>query len=262
MCVNALDAQLESFTTSLRSWLRNKPREIIIMVANREQVEQITAAVEEEVPPSTITASKIHVLEAELPRRRAQLAQGASRATGAIVASCSEDVVWPEAYLMNMLPCFEDPRVGGAGQPIIPYIPEERRDDSVITPSEAAAVRIAYTRDAAVKATYAATRCCPALDGDAALYRANVLKDPCFLEAYMSESQHGSGHSLEAGEDSFISRWLQQNEWTIAVQAKPETNVSRTVRASGGLFPETLCEGRRASCSGLRTILSISPILK
>ena len=48
MCVNALDAQLESFTTSLRSWLLNKPREIIIMVANREQVEQITAAVEEE----------------------------------------------------------------------------------------------------------------------------------------------------------------------------------------------------------------------
>ena len=262
MCIDALDAPLDSFATSLRSWLHNKPCEIIIVTADGEQAEQITAAVRAEVPPSSITASKIHVLEAELPGRRAQLAQGVSRATGAIVASCGEDVAWPEAYLTNMLPCFEDPRVGGAGQPVIPHIPEERRDDAVITPSEAAAVRITQTREASIKATYAAARWCPALDGSAALYRASILKDPCFLEAYTNESRHGSSRRLEVGGDSFISRWLQQNEWTIAVQAKPETSVSRTVRASDRLFPETLYEGCRAIRSSLKTILAIPPISK
>ena len=106
-----------------------------------------------------------------------------------------------------MLPCFEDPRVGAAGQSITPHVPLEPRDDN-ITLSGAAAIHAAYTSDVAFKATYAAARWSPGLEGGSVLYRTDILCDQRFLEAYTSESWHGGGHRLEAGGDYFLPNCL------------------------------------------------------
>ena len=67
VCAGPSDSAPDLFSGNLRNWLRNKPREILIVTVSGEHLEQISAVVQAEVPPLSIFASKVHIFEVELP---------------------------------------------------------------------------------------------------------------------------------------------------------------------------------------------------
>ncbi|RYP71121.1 hypothetical protein DL771_005055 [Monosporascus sp. 5C6A] len=204
---------------------------------------------------------KIRLLTAARKGNREQLACGIRAARGAIIATTDDHTGWPPTYLRHMLPCFEAAHVGAAGPPIGVHVPAERQSTDVITPWEAAAPRTAFRRNPGLKAAYAAARWCWVLAGPAALYRAEILRDECFLDVYTHDYWLGR-YKLEVGEDTFVSHWLQRHGWIIAIQALPETEVTRTVRATSVFVTQMFRWERSTVQSFLRTLREVPQIWK
>ncbi|RYP62401.1 hypothetical protein DL770_009600 [Monosporascus sp. CRB-9-2] len=91
--------------------------------------------------------------------------------------------------------------------------------------------------------------------------RGGVLRDERFLDAYAHDYWLGR-YKLEVGDDTHISRWLQRHGWIIAIQALPETEVTRTVRATSGFVTQMFRWERSTFQSFLRTLREVPQIWK
>jgi len=121
-------------------------------------------------------------------------------------------------------------------------------------------MRVAWSRNSQLKASYAAARWCWVLAGGTALFRAFILKDPMFALGYTND--RWMGKKMQAGEDTFISRWLQSRGWTIAIQALPETEVHRTVKACPDFLKQMFRWERSTIRTHLYTVREVPQIYK
>jgi len=151
----------ENFTECLSSWLLNDPLEVIIVTTDqyRDIVETILQRAQISLGPRfpNINTIKLKVLGPESLGKRRQSVWGFAAAQGSIIASVDDHILWPEQnFLPHMLACFEDPEVGGVAPTCGLYMPDERRDENVITPWEVAAARSLWKGKARYLAVYAA----------------------------------------------------------------------------------------------------------
>lgn len=103
-----------TFTESVRLWLANNPKELIIVTIPRDvlRVEELLK------PISEFDAGKIRVLVAPRANKREQLIRGIKEANGSILALVDDDTFWPhDMVLAYLLAPFEDERVGACGGP-------------------------------------------------------------------------------------------------------------------------------------------------
>jgi len=174
---------------SLRTWLANKPFEILIVTIpeHRDKINSVVT----NASLSAVDFAKVTVLVSATKGKRAQLDMGIRHAKGSILTTVDDHIYWDPDFLNAMLPCFEDETVGAVGPTTKPIIPKERQSRDIITPWEVAAMRVAWNRNPQLKASYAAGRWCWILAGVTGVYRAYILKDPLFLEGYANDSWRG-----------------------------------------------------------------------
>lgn len=97
-----------TFPESVRLWLKNKPKEIIVVTIERDlhHVQKLLAQVPE-------SQGKVQVLTTPVANKREQLAVGIKVAQGSIMALVDDDAFWPKSTVLPfLLAGFEDPQVG------------------------------------------------------------------------------------------------------------------------------------------------------
>ncbi|KAK7943898.1 glycosyl transferase family 2 [Apiospora aurea] len=217
LVVPTVDADLPTFAACLRTWARCYPREIIVVTTAGEQearVREMLVAVHtadridsRKTGGSMAVAAKVELLTVDRPNKRHQLVWGIRAARGAILALVDDDARWEsEETLVSLLEPFEEGDVGVVGGRLTPTSPK-RRDPSVVTPWEVAALRLRATRHARMRAAYAAdggVNFC--VSGVTMLARAAMLRDdPLFRFEFVNE--HWAGRRQNSGDDTFVTRW-------------------------------------------------------
>ncbi|KAH9212946.1 nucleotide-diphospho-sugar transferase [Leptodontidium sp. 2 PMI_412] len=250
---------LPIFKACLVRWLENKPLEIIIATTH-EHLEKIGKLVKEVIQETREYSTKIRIIVANKGARN-QFIAGVLKAKGEIVATSDDHILWGPEYLANMLPCFDDPKVGAAGPQIGIHIPKER--ESTITAWEVAAARLAHRERGKASAAimmHVVARWCWILPSTTAIYRTRILQNPGFVKGYLND--YWNGIKFDAGDDTWISRYLLRNNWIITAQRTEETNVARTVKRTSDYLGQILRWERSTIQSYLRTLTEIPQIYK
>ncbi|KAH6661292.1 hypothetical protein BKA67DRAFT_654414 [Truncatella angustata] len=239
--------------SSLRTWLANNPLEVIIVTVPKH-IEHIRLVVDNaQLTPADF--EKVTIVASPEMGKRPQLVLGINNARGSVFGLVDDHIAWGPRFLEAMLPCFQDQRVGAISPEIDAIIPEERRNPDIISPWEVMAMRVRWNSNPRLKVAYAAARWAWGICGVTGVYRAEILKDPVFIDAYRNELWFGK--KIDIGEDNFISRWLQSHDWIIAIQALPETVVSRTVKRTSDFLLQ-MCRWERSTIlTHLRQLLEV-----
>ncbi|KJK94629.1 hypothetical protein H633G_01563 [Metarhizium anisopliae BRIP 53284] len=249
-----------SFPGCLRTWAANKPREIVIIGVEEEREHVAGLVREAALPPDS--ATQVRLLFAPAASKREQFRLGVEAATGSIIVNVDDHILWPEAFLESALPCFHDKSVGAVGPALGVHIPPQRRNSRDVTPWEAAMTRALWRRNSGLAAVYAVAGWCWVLAGSTVLFRGEILRDARFLHG-LTNDYWLRRFKLDTGDDTFSSRWLQQHDWNIAIQAMPETRVSRTTVKSGRAFFDQAFRWERSTIqSFLRTLRDVPQIWK
>ncbi|TGJ79503.1 hypothetical protein E0Z10_g9267 [Xylaria hypoxylon] len=226
-----------SFPRALISWLANKPREIIVVTVSSEKQKARTLLNSEPIRAAN-TGTEILLLSIPLPNKRDQIVHGIQACTGRIVGLVDDDAFWNPHTLIHLLAPFQEPDIGLVGGPIESYIPDERKDSSVITAWEVAALRnrskrrggnkLFYARDGSTNFT---------VSGATMLLRAAVVKDPVFQTEFTDEKFLGV--RMNTGDDSFITRFILfqhlsegrqgGRKWRLGMQITPEATVTTSL---------------------------------
>jgi hypothetical protein len=96
------------FKACLIRWFENKPLEIIICTTE-EHINEVDRVVNEAVS-EVVDGATVKIIVSE-KGPRVQLMAGIMEAKGKIIAVSDNHIFWSRNYLINMLPCFEDPKV-------------------------------------------------------------------------------------------------------------------------------------------------------
>ncbi|KAI1326323.1 hypothetical protein F5Y16DRAFT_375472 [Xylariaceae sp. FL0255] len=222
ICCTLGQVSADRFARCLHTWLANDPREVIIAAPLRAK-EDITKLVEDALDilsPSILkltVAKRITFVFSLEASKRLQLVEGLKVATGPIIAGVDDHITWPDFMLKGMLACFEDSKVGAVHPTISVDIPLDRQCDDIITAWEACCTRLKTKGITKTLSIYAATDFTLCLVGETYVCRAEILKDPKFTDKYLNEHLFWRG-PIDISDDCFITRWLVQNDWKIAVQ--------------------------------------------
>lgn len=212
-------------TVSLRSWLSNHPKEIII-VTSEKFLDALIELVHGEL--SVEERKTIQLLSCPLANKRKQLVAGIQKATGEIIVFADDDVFWPPSVLTYLLAGFEtDQSVGAVGG-----FHRARRQN---TPAaawfngwEALAARRLWLRKIDVSASVRLDGGIPCISGRTAAYRAAIVQDLEFQNRFTNEYWLGLWR-LNSGDDQFMTRWVIDQGWTARIQSAPEAEIETTV---------------------------------
>ncbi|KAK8054317.1 glycosyltransferase family 2 [Apiospora saccharicola] len=206
LVVPTVDTEPTVFVACLETWTRCRPGEIIIVTTES----QATGVYELLSSATGINknTTRVELLTIEKPNKRHQLIKGIQAARGKILALVDDDVRWESAWtLTSLLAPFEEEDIGLVGGPVDSYLPPDRRDPTIVSPWEVAALRLRANRHATMKAAYAADggiNFC--VSGVTMLARAAMLRDdPLFRFAFVNERWLGTRQN--SGDDTFITRW-------------------------------------------------------
>lgn len=235
----------------------NNPFEILISTP-KEHVPAVLEVIRELVYAADLDRTKFSVIESEAGARD-QLKTAIEKARGAIIATCNDRVIWAPQYLVHMLACFENPKVGAAGPYITPSRPIERRNKD-ITPWEVAGAKLASRSAASWTSMHVAASWCWILCGATCVFRTAILKDIKFLEAYTND--YWGGKKLDVGDDTFISRWLLKNDWVIATQYSHNTRAQKSLKATPAFITQMLRWERSTIQSFIRTTYEVPQMWK
>ncbi|KAH7032670.1 nucleotide-diphospho-sugar transferase [Microdochium trichocladiopsis] len=243
----------DDFVECIKSWLANSPREVIIVTVTRDlqRLNELLALAGLRV--SSNAGVPISVITVPRPGRREQMVVALRKATGKIVAWVDDDTYWPsDKVLPHLLAGFEDHRVGGAGGKQSAFVPPERRDANVITPSEVASIRAINSFVTLNAAEYARAGVVWCLAGRTLLARAAAVQTDDFCHALTHETW--MGQKINTGDDGFVTHYLLRHGWRLAFQSAPEAEVLTRVEPAAGSFVKQLVRWRR---SGYRSFLAL-----
>jgi hypothetical protein len=89
------------------------------------------------------------------------------------------------------------------------------------------------------------------LSGRTAAYRASILQDPNFLEAFTNDYWRGQ-YRLDSGDDVFISKWIYCHKWKACYQVEKEFEVFTTVKADHNYLKQLIRWQRNSARYRLR----------
>ncbi|OHW91148.1 polysaccharide synthase [Colletotrichum incanum] len=249
----------DSFTDCLRLWLANHPKEIIIVTIDRD-----LQRVHDLVKPVIIEGDdRISVTTADYVSKRYQMVVGFKEAKGKILAFVDDDAFWGTLKVLPyLLAPLEDPKVGGTiGKQRrvkefskLARIAPERRNPAVITPWEVASLRSLDNQNNVQSVRSAADGGCFFMVGRTMVVRAEIAMDPRFIHAITTDTW--CGKLLNAGDDVFLTGWLQNEGWDIVVQNAPEAEITTIVFDDYNFLRQLVRWQRSAIQSFLTTIFS------
>ncbi|KAI0201622.1 hypothetical protein F4808DRAFT_469309 [Astrocystis sublimbata] len=230
------------FSAAINSWLANKPLEIIIVTTDAEIEALYNFVQSDKILAASAESTEVSVYGISYANKRDQIVEGIRYSRGRIVCLAGEDVVWKEDALLHLLAPFEEDDIGLVGGPVEPYLPEDRRDPTIIKPYEVATLRNCSKHRAINKGFYACEGSTDfTVSGATMLLHPGVAKDPVFQHEFMTETF--AGIRLDSGDDAFITKWVlfqhlredrkYSRVWGLGMQLTPEATVYRTIRRDG-----------------------------
>ncbi|KAK0101588.1 hypothetical protein ONS95_006752 [Cadophora gregata] len=245
------------FKECLIAWMQNKPLEIIISTT-AEHFEAVTAVVREAIKEMNGPHPRITTLVTAEGARK-QLLTGALKAEGEIIATSDNHVLWGPEYLNHMLPCFDDRRVGAAGPQITVNIPKERQNPNKIIKWEVAGTRLIDRASSNVMMLVAA-QWVWILPGTTCMFRGHLVQDDEFIDGYLSDTWNDV--PLDAGDDTWISRYILRKGYILTIQKCEETNAARTIKRTAAYVQQGLRWERSTIQSYLRTVDEVPQMFK
>lgn len=236
---------------SLRSWLSNRPKEIII-VTSEKFLDALIELVQGEL--SVEERNIVQLLSCPLANKRKQLVAGIQKATGEITVFADDDVFWPPSVLTYILAGFEtDENVGAVGG-----FHRARRQNTPAAADfngwEALAARRLWLRKIDVSASVRLDGGIPCISGRTAAYRAAIVQDLHFQECFTNEYWLGLWR-LNSGDDQFMTRWVVDHGWNARIQSAPEAEIETTVLPSALYLRQWLRWNRNAQRSYSKRLL-------
>lgn len=236
---------------SLRSWLSNHPKDIII-VTSEKFLDALIELVHGEL--SVEERKIVQTLSCPLANKRKQLVAGIQKATAEIIVFADDDVFWPPSVLTYMLAGFEtDASVGSVGG-----FHRARRQNTPAAADfngwEALAARRLWLRKIDVSASVRLDGGIPCISGRTAAYRAAIVQDPNFQDCFTNEYWLGLWR-LNSGDDQFMTRWMVDHGWNSRIQSAPEAEIETTVLPSALYVRQWLRWNRNAQRSYSKRLL-------
>ncbi|CCF34064.1 glycosyltransferase family 2 [Colletotrichum higginsianum] len=243
----------DSFTNSLRLWLANRPKEIIIVTIERD-LQRVYDLVKPIVDEGE---DRISVMTADYASKRHQMVVGVQEAQGKILALVDDDAFWNTTEVIPyLLAPFENPKVGGVTGKQSALIAPERRNSAVITPWEVASLRSLDNQNNVQAVRSNADGGCFCMVGRTMMVRAEIVTDPRFMHAITTDTW--CGKLLNTGDDVFLTRWLQTEGWDIAIQNAPEAEIT-TIVFDNASFLRQLVRWQRSAIQSFLTIVFFQP---
>lgn len=245
------------FIGALASWLANDPLEIIVVTVE-DQVQHLNRLIKKSLEGTEYSRKKIAVLAVSSAGKRKQMARGVERAKGSIIVFADDDVFWQPLLLQYILACFEAKEVGGVGTLQRAYLTDEESSDSSSIWQRLADKRLKRRNrnQAAMNYLDGGVTC---LSGRTAAYRSEIVKSPVFTRCFTRDFWLGR-YLLDAGDDTFCTRWLIAKGWGIKMQTAPEAEVYTVVLDSPVFLRQVLRWARNSKRSSIRCILGVPKI--
>ncbi|KAG4438032.1 hypothetical protein IFR05_006491 [Cadophora sp. M221] len=253
---------LPIFKACLVQWLVNNPLQVIICTTY-EYLEKVSTLVRKIIQEIKGDRTKIRIIVAE-QGARSQFMAGVLEAKGEIVATSDNHILWGPDYLSNILPCFDDPKlslISTLRSLLFSSAPLE--GTRLLIWRTVATARLAHRERGTVSAAimlHVIVRWCWILPGTTAIYRTHILQNPGFVRSYLND--YWNGVKFDAGDDTWISRYLLRNNWIIAAQRTEETNFMRTVKRTSDYVCQILRWERSTIQSYIRTVTEIPQMYK
>lgn len=237
--VPSLDGDNDGLRETIRSVLKNEPREVFLVTidANVEKAERLAAS---------ISSKKIRVFSIPKANKRHQMCKALPQVTTAITVFADDDVSWPTTLLPWMLSPFKDERMGGVGtnQRL-----RRERDPNIWNFLGAAYL---------IRRNWDCTACTfidgglPCLSGRTVAYRTHILQDPEFQHAFTHEEWRSC--QLNADDDNFLTRWMVNHEWKTWIQYHRECEVQTTLESNSKYLKQCLRWARSNWRSNIKSL--------
>lgn len=230
--VPTVDADEASFLLAAQSWLANRPREVII-VTQHDVLPQLQRLVDRLLANQPVAVddyeknlytAKVRVTSVAKANKRTQMVHGVLQAKTDIIVFADDDALWPPTLLPLVLACFEDQSIGGVGTSQV--VEPTGKDYTLFETLAAFRLSIRNIEIAASTRIDGGLQC---LSGRTAAYRACILKEPDFVDAFVNDYWIGK-YRLNSGDDKFLTRWLVKEGWSMYVQCAPGAEIRSTMR--------------------------------
>jgi cellulose synthase/poly-beta-1,6-N-acetylglucosamine synthase-like glycosyltransferase len=237
--VPSLDGDNEELRETIRSVLKNEPREVILVTidANVEKAERLAAS---------IPSKKIRVLSIRKANKRHQMCKALPHVTTPITVFADDDVSWPTALLPWMLSPFKDDRMGGVGT--------NQRLRRETNPNIWNFLGAAYL----IRRNWDCTACTfidgglPCLSGRTVAYRTKILQDQDFQHFFTHEEWRSC--QLNADDDNFLTRWMVNHNWKTWIQYHKECEVQTTLENNAKYLKQCLRWARSNWRSNIKSL--------
>ncbi|KAI4142706.1 MAG: hypothetical protein L6R39_004837 [Caloplaca ligustica] len=170
--------------------------------------------------------SHFEVLKAPKANKRLQMIQGIEHVNTPISVFTDDDVFWPKPFLHYLLAAFDDPSVGAVG----PTITLERPENPNVW--EILGAEYLERWHFGVKATANIDGGIQCLSGRTCAVRSAIVQEDAFKDEFAHEKWFFGIQLSKADDDNFVTRWLVNHGWKIAIQSTPEADMSTIVESS------------------------------
>ncbi|KAJ3213630.1 hypothetical protein HDU67_002631 [Dinochytrium kinnereticum] len=233
----------EEIKAAVRTWLANKPFEVIFVTTEKARIELEELA--KEVDPG---GEIVKVITIAKPNKRNQMTAGINHVKTEITVFCDDDVIWPETMLKYMLAPFEDKQMGGVGTSQVAIPVGKRMSIWEIL----AAFRLSMRNIEITSSTYIDGGVC-CLSGRTAAYRTCILRDPHFQWEFTHEFWVGKYHQ-HSGDDKFLTRWMHSHRWKTYIQCCPEAELQSTFKNNWRFLKQLLRWTRNTWRSDIKSL--------
>ncbi|KAL9099845.1 MAG: hypothetical protein Q9163_004708 [Psora crenata] len=206
----------DDFPRCLQSIVACAPKEIIV-VTPKPKVDGVRKKCE------NLGCYDVKVLGADQANKRLQMLQGLKESSTAITVFADDDVFWPTTFLTYILAAFENPKVGAAGG----YCTLERPSDMNYWDFLSSCYLDRWNFDVGAAAHIDGG--IPCLSGRTFAARTSIVQSKEFTSDFTSERWLGWLSLLSADDDNFITRWMVDHNWEIAIQCAKEAEVTSTL---------------------------------
>ena len=245
------------FVGVLASWLANDPLEIIVVTVD-DQVQHLNGLIGKCLKGTEYSRTKVIVLALSSAGKRKQMACGLEHAKGSIIVFADDDVFWQPLLLQYILACFEAKEIGGVGTLQRAYLTDEELSETSSIWQRLADKRLTRRnkKQAALNYLDGGVTC---LSGRTAAYRSEIVQSPNFIRCFTHDFWLGR-YLLDAGDDTFCTRWLIAKGWQIKMQPAQEAEVYTVVLDSSVFLKQVLRWARNSKRSSIRCLLGIPKI--
>ena len=245
-----------SFPEAFATWYRNAPREIIVVTTDvyLDKIRGLVKGALQAIPHNVGTS--VDVYSVPRPCKRQQMAYGIARGLSDIFVLCDDDAFWPSTELLpNILTCFKKAEIGGVGTLQFARLPRDR----AATVWETLAAQRLRQRNRSIMRSNSLDGSVTCLSGRTAAYRASILKNESFLQSFTNDMWRGK-YRLDSGDDTFITRWLYSQGWSIQIQTSSMANIDTIVLDSADFIKQQLRWTRNSWRSFIRCLFGIPKI--